>query len=125
MGYIIYQITYPAHNCQSFLNCSFNTAKPVIQLESTYKFKKGKAINCSLANAKEVCPPEVNYTWISCDNGGCDEKNAKFKTESYSLRLIKLTRPNMMYRCIASNTAGSDYRTIEVFEQISKSKTYS
>ena len=94
-------------------------------MENTYEFKKGIVINCSLANAKEVCPPEVNYTWFSCDNGRCDENNAKFKRESYSLRLSKLSRPNMMYRCIARNTAGSDYKTIDVLERIGKSKAYS
>ena len=82
-------------------------------------------MNCSLANAKKVCPPEVNYTWFSCDNGRCDKNNAKFKNESYSLRLNKFARPYMMYRCIARNNAGSDYKTIEVFEEISKSNTYS
>ena len=101
------------------------TAKPVIRLKSTYTFRKGMVINCTLANSKQVCPPEVKYTWFSCDNGKCDEASALFKIESYSLRLTELSRFDIMYRCIAKNTAGSDYKTIEVLEEKSKSKTFS
>ena len=89
-------------------------------MKSAYKFKQGMVINCSLANEKEVCPPEVNYTWISCENGICNENTTKFRSESYSIRLDKLATAIMMYQCMASNTAGSDYKTTDVFEQTSK-----
>jgi hypothetical protein len=81
-------------------------------------------INCSLKNADEVNPPEVKYTWFSCDSASCDEESAKLKIESYSLRLNSQARAIMKYRCIAQNAAGSDSKIIKVLK-ISKSATHS
>ena len=95
----------------------------MIQLEKLYEFKKGMIINCSLKNADEVKPPQVNYTWFSCESGNCDdETNWSLERKSYSLKLNSQTRENMKYRCIAENAAGRDFEDITVFNPNSKLK---
>ncbi|CAB3995372.1 V-set and immunoglobulin domain-containing 1 [Paramuricea clavata] len=113
------QVNY--YNSQ-FVNITVKV-KPEIQLAATYLFKKGMIINCSLKNTDEVNPPQVKYTWFSCDSASCDEESAKLKIESYSLRLNSQARIAMKYRCIAINAAGSDSKIIEVIK-LSKSTTF-
>ena len=88
-------------------------------------FKKGMIINCTLKNADEVNPTDVDYTWFSCDSDSCDEESTKFKIESYSLRLNSQARANTKYRCIAKNVAGNDSETIEIVGQAQGSKCIS
>ena len=92
-------------------------------MEELYIFKKGMKINCLLKNANEVKPPQVNYTWFSCDSDNCDDdSNWKLKRKSYSLILNSQTRENMKYRCRAKNAAGQDSKVITVFDANSKSQ---
>ena len=73
-------------------------------------------INCTL---KRVNPPEVNYTWYSCDTANCGKDIAKWKPESrnYSLRIANQIKAEMKYRCIAINVAGKDESaTIRVYK---------
>jgi hypothetical protein len=91
------------------------------KLENTYIFKKGKMINCTLKNAKEVIPPQVTYTWFSCDNVSCDVESVK--REQYSLPLNSQARTDMFYKCIAKNAAGSDSWIIDVYNPEGMSKT--
>ena len=101
---------------QSLGNYSFFAEKPVIQLEKMYEFTKGMIVNCSLKNADHVKPPQVNYTWFSCESDDCeDNANWKLKRQSYSLKLNSQTRRNIKYRCRAKNAAGSDSEDITVF----------
>ena len=87
-------------------------------MKENYEFKKGKIINCSLKNAKEIEPPHVNYTWSSCDSDNCsDEANWRLKYKSYSLKLDSLTREMMKYQCTAENAAGQDSKVIKIIEQ--------
>ena len=82
-------------------------------------------IICKLKNTNEVNPPEVNYTWFSCDSASCDENSEKLKNKSQFLQLNSQSRHEMNYRCIAENAAGNDYKIITVRDQKSKSKTWS
>ncbi|CAB4030202.1 V-set and immunoglobulin domain-containing 1, partial [Paramuricea clavata] len=112
------EVTRPEVNYYNsrFINISVKV-KPEIQLAKTYLFtEKGMIINCSLKNADEVNPPQVKYTWFSCDSASCDEESAKLKIDSYSLRLNSQARAIMKYRCIAQNAAGSDSKIIEVIK---------
>ena len=85
-------------------------------MKSTYAFKKGMIINCTLKNA-DINPPQVNFTWYSCGTSKCDEKSAKLRSESYSLQLDSQSHCSMNYRCKAENAVGSDYQDIEVIGQ--------
>ena len=82
---------------------------------STYVFKKGMVINCTL-KTEEINPRQVNYTWFSCDSESCDKESLGEKiVESPSLRLHKSqSKPQMKYLCRASNAAGSDTTIIDV-----------
>ncbi len=73
-------------------------------------------INCTLEKV-DVNPPQVKYTWYSCGTSKCNEKNAKLKSDSYSLELDSQSKSPMNYRCKAENAAGSDYQDIEVIGQ--------
>ncbi len=88
--------------------------------KDTYIFKKGFNITCKLKNPHEVNPPEVTYTWFSCDSDSCE--NVKIVTKSQSLKLNSLPRPTMKYQCMAKNAAGNDSTTIHVVRQGSKCK---
>ena len=85
-------------------------------MERTHAFKKGMIINCTLEKV-DVNPPQVKYTWYSCGTSKCNEKNAKLKSDSYSLELDSQSKSPMNYRCKAENAAGSDYQDIEVIGQ--------
>ena len=85
-------------------------------MKSTYAFKKGMIINCTLKNA-DINPPQVNFTWYSCGTSTCNEKSTKLRSESYSLQLDSQSQSPMIYRCKAENAAGSDYQDIEVIGQ--------
>ena len=86
--------------------------------EETRVFRKGDALNCTLRNAGEVQPPQVKYTWFSCDHiNDCDENRMKFKVESYSFELKSQTQAVKKYRCIATNAAGSDSKIVTVINQ--------
>ncbi|CAB4005680.1 vascular endothelial growth factor receptor 2-like, partial [Paramuricea clavata] len=95
-------------------------AKPEIEVqEEMHMFKKGMImiINCTLS--KRVNPPEINYTWHSCDTVNCGKDIAKWKLESrsYSLRIDNQVKAEMKYRCIAINAAGKDESaTITVYK---------
>ena len=94
--------------------------KPEIEVqEKMHIFKKGMIINCTLS-LKRVNPPEVNYTWYSCDTATCSKDIAKWKFESrsYSLRIDNQVKAEMKYRCKVSNAAGEDDSpAIRVYKQ--------
>jgi hypothetical protein len=87
----------------------FFTVKPEIIMQTTYRFKKGLIINCSL---KRSNPPEVKYTWYSCNTPKCAES----LTEKSFLRLDSQLKSVMKYQCKARNAAGSASKIIEVFK---------
>lgn len=81
---------------------------------STYVFKKGMVINCTL-KSEEINPRQVNYTWFSCDSQTCDEESLSEKiVESSSLQLKSQPMPRMRYLCRVTNAAGSDTAVIDV-----------
>ena len=83
-----------------------------------YVFKKGVIINCTLKNAEEVNPQQVNYTWFWCasDCDG-DRPHWKLKSKSYFLQVDRKPAGvfGTPYRCKAENAAGSDSKTTDVY----------
>ena len=94
--------------------------KPEVALESTdYIFRKGMTIDCKLR--AKVNPPQVNYTWESCDGNCHSSINWKHVLHNYSLKLDHYQeKANMKYRCTARNAAGEDNATINIFTNQSK-----
>jgi hypothetical protein len=94
--------------------------KPVILLQkSTYVYKRGMIINCTLANV-DINPPEVNFTWYSCGSSNCSETTTLATKES--LRLDSQSTPLGNYRCKAQNAAGSDDEDLVVMQLQNLSK---
>jgi hypothetical protein len=79
-------------------------------MEKTHEYKEGLIINCSL---KRSNPPEVNYTWYSCNTPNCSGKSQGL-TEKSILRLDSQLKYVMKYQCRAKNAAGSASKIIEV-----------
>ena len=100
----------------TLLNAYYHfVVKPEINMAALkYIFERGITINCTLKTPK-VNPP-VNYTWFSCDSPEtCDKKSEINKT--FSLQLESQSKHYMKYMCNATNAAGSDSETIEVFSK--------
>ena len=76
-------------------------------------FKENKTINCTIMK-DDLNPPEVSYTWFSCDTSECNKQNRKPISSVKSLTLSNQTRPQMKYRCEAKNKAGSSIQDILV-----------
>jgi hypothetical protein len=87
----------------------FFTVKPEINMQTLYRFREGLIINCSL---KRSNPPEVKYTWYSCNTPNCAES----LTEQSILRLDSQQKSVMKYQCKAKNAAGTASKIIEVFK---------
>jgi hypothetical protein len=81
-------------------------------MENTHKYKEGLIINCSL---KRSNPPEVKYTWYSCDTPNCRGKSQSLTEKSF-LRLDSQPKSVMKYQCRAKNAAGYASKIIEVFK---------
>jgi hypothetical protein len=79
-------------------------------MKTLYIFKVGLIINCSL---KRCNPPEVNYTWYSCNTPNCGGTSQSL-TETSILRLDSQPKSVMRYQCKAKNAAGSASKLIEV-----------
>ena len=75
-------------------------------------FRKGMVINCTVNKGN---PPEIDYTWHSCDTRKCDDKRWKLVIKSSSLRLDSLPKSEMTYRCTAKNAAGNDTEELKVY----------
>ena len=106
-----YLQSHPIQFVFNFLSFSYLTVKPTISLESAHTYEKGMIINCTLEK-RDINPPQVNFTWYSCDTSKCDKK--KLINESYSLHLKNQPKPEMNYRCEAKNDAGTAYKDIVV-----------
>jgi hypothetical protein len=94
--------------------------KPEINMGKLYILKKGMIIDCTL---KRSNPPEVKFTWYSCNTPTCGEKSQSLTKKSI-LQLDSQPKSVMKYKCKAKNAAGSASEIIEVFksaENISKS----
>ncbi|CAB4031722.1 ---NA---, partial [Paramuricea clavata] len=89
--------------------------KPEINMDKTYKFQKGTVIDCAIKRAN---PPEVNYTWYSCDIPICSERSWKFVKKYPTLQLASQLKPDMKYKCEAKNAAGTASKIIDVFKPV-------
>ena len=90
----------------------FLTVKPEIDMRTIDRFKEGLIINCSI---KRSNPPEVNFTWYSCNTPNCAGKSRSLTKQSF-LRLDSQPMSVMKYQCKAKNAAGSASKIIEVFK---------
>ena len=101
--------------------CNFFTVAPEIEdMGKKMIFTKGMLINCTVTKGN---PPEINYTWHSCNTRKCDDKSWKPKAKSSSFRLDSLPKSGMTYRCTAKNAAGSDTEELKVYRIESKKLT--
>ncbi|CAB3997544.1 vascular endothelial growth factor receptor 2-like [Paramuricea clavata] len=91
--------------------------KPEISMQTIYRFKEGMIINCSL---KRSNPPEVKFTWYSCNTPNCGEKSQNLSEKSF-LRLDSQPKSVMKYQCKVKNAAGSASEIIEVFKSAGNS----
>lgn len=104
----------------------FSTVKPEIEMESSsYKFVAGMEIKCTLKT--KINPPEVNFTWFSCESANCNKEHLTAISDSSLLRLDGIQNPQMRYLCRATNLAGSANISIDVFstERSNSKCTYS
>ncbi|XP_028411440.1 hemicentin-1-like [Dendronephthya gigantea] len=99
-------------NDSKMFQLQVHVAPVIINMQERMIFTKGMLINCTV---NEVNPPEIDYTWYSCYTRNCDDKDWKFESKTSSLRLDRLLKPEMTYRCTAQNAAGKASKKVTVF----------
>ena len=93
--------------------------------QTSFQFKKGRKINCTLKNSHDVNPKEINYTWFSCSSPDkCDKDLTTIRKTSPNFMMVidDQSAQKMRYLCKAENEGGSDNATIDIYKLQMNSK---